>query len=184
MYDGIRLRVGRNADGPGIPGVKIPPESDMRRDLPRVGQLLADGHITEADIPESLKNISNRDTRAFIGDLRNDENLIVAQFHLAMIRFHNNVVDEIEKNPKAFGVPPSKKPDKVFAAARRLVTHHYQWLVVNDYLKTVCMPSVVDDIVNNGNDFYKPLAGQDAVRAAGVLGRGVPLRPHDGPRRL
>ena len=157
MYDGVRLRVGRNADGPGIPGVKIPPVTDLARDLPRVGQLLAQGVITEADIPETLKNASNRDTRAFIGDLRNDENLIVAQFHLAMIRFHNKVVDAVEADPTAFGVPPSAKPDKVFAAARRLVTHHYQWLVVNDYLKTVCMPSVVDDILDHGNKVYKPL---------------------------
>jgi hypothetical protein len=28
-------------------------------------------------------------TRAFVGDLRDDENLIVVQFHLAFLRFHN-----------------------------------------------------------------------------------------------
>ena len=165
--------------------MKIPPVNDLDRDLPRIGALLAQGHITQDDVPENIRNAPNRDTRAFIGDLRNDENLIVAQFHLAMLRFHNEVVDAIEAHPKDLGVPPSAKADKMFEVARRLVTHHYQWLVVNDYLKTVCMPSRRRRHPHNGNTFYKPLTpGKRAVRAAGVLGRGVPLRPHDGPRRL
>ena len=33
--------------------------------------------------------------KALIPDPRNDENLIVAQTHLAMIRFHNRVVDKL-----------------------------------------------------------------------------------------
>jgi hypothetical protein len=100
----------------------------------------------------------NLKTRAFIGDLRNDENLIVSQFHLSFLRFHNKVVDAIEANPKAFklqGAPAGKK----FRVARRLVRHHYQWLVVNDYLKTVCLPSVVDKVLLGGPKFYKPLKG-------------------------
>ena len=161
FYDGPRLRVGRNADGPTIAGVKIPPVTDLSRDLPRIGPLLEQGVITEADIPESLRNDPGRDTRAFIGDLRNDENLIVAQLHLAFLRFHNAVVDAIEADPKAFKVPRSLKPDKVFDAARRLVRLHYQWLVANDYLKTVCKPSVVDDVLARGARFYKPLRGRE-----------------------
>ena len=159
FYDGPRLRVGHNEAGPQIRGVRIPPVDDMRRDLPRVGPLLAEGVITEADIPESLRNDPNRDTRAFIGDLRNDENLIIAQFHLSFLRFHNEVVDAIEDDPKAFGLSQNPKPNKVFEAARRLTTLHYQWLVVHDYLKTVCKPSVVDDVLANGAKFYKPLQG-------------------------
>ncbi|MCA1699470.1 MAG: hypothetical protein LC790_11470, partial [Actinobacteria bacterium] len=159
FYDGIRLRVGANEAGAQIQGVKIPPEDDLTRDLPRIGPLLKAGVITEKDIPASLQGTANRDTRAFIGDLRNDENLIIAQFHLAFLRFHNRVVDAIEAKPKDFGVPPGAKDDKLFKAARRLVCHHYQWLVVNDYLKTVCLPAVVDDVLNNGPKFYKPLAG-------------------------
>jgi hypothetical protein len=159
LYDGIRLRVGECAHGAGIAGVRIPPEEDMARDLPRIGPLLAQGAITEDDIPEAIRHDVNRDTRAFIGDMRNDENLIVAQFHVAVLRFHNKVVDAIERSPKDFGVPPGAKDHKRYEAARRLVCHHYQWLVVNDYLKTVCMPSVVDDVIENGNAFYRPLQG-------------------------
>lgn len=159
LYDGIRLRVGTCAQGEGIPGVMIPPEGDLARDLPRIGPLLEQGAISEDDIPESVRNDANRDTRAFIGDMRNDENLIVAQFHLAFLRFHNNVVEAIEQNPKDLGVPPGAKDHKRYEAARRLVCHHYQWLVVNDYLKTVCLPAVVDDVLDNGNKFYEPLQG-------------------------
>ena len=159
FYDGPRLRVGHNEAGPQIRGVRIPPVDDMRRDLPRIGGLLAEGVITEEDIPESLRDDPNRDTRAFIGDLRNDENLIVAQFHLSFLRFHNEAVGAIEADPKAFGLGKDPKPDKVYQAARRLTTLHYQWLVVNDYLTTVCKKSVVDDILKNGAKFYKPLQG-------------------------
>lgn len=159
LYDGIRLRVGECAHGPGIPGVMIPPDDDLRRDLPRIGPLLAQGAITEDDIPGGVRDDVNRDTRAFIADMRNDENLIVSQFHLAFLRFHNKVVDAIEKSPKDLGVPPGAKDDKRYEAARRLVCHHYQWLVVNDYLPTVCLPEVVDDVLKNGPRFYKPLQG-------------------------
>ena len=158
FYDGIRLRVGDNADGPGIPGVKIPPEADLKRDLPRIGPLLKAGVITDKDIPDDLKGDPTLQTRAFIGDLRNDENLIVAQFHLAFLRFHNNVVKAIEANPKAFGLQGAG-PDKRFRVARRLVRFHYQWLVVNDYLPTVTLPGVVQKVLFGGNKFYKPLPG-------------------------
>jgi hypothetical protein len=154
FYDGIRLRVGKNDESAGIPGAHIPPVADVSRDLPRIGPLLAQGVITEADIPDSLKTDVNKLTRAFIGDLRNDENLIVSQFHLSFLRFHNNVVAALEADPHA-----PNTPAKRFAAAQRLVRFHYQWLVVNDYLKTVTLPGMVDKVLVGGNKFYKPLAG-------------------------
>jgi hypothetical protein len=158
LYDGIRLRVGDNAVGPNISGVRIPPDEDLKRDLPRIGPLLKAGVITDKDIPDSLKNDVNLQTRAFAGDLRNDENLIVAQFHLAFLRFHNNVVKAIEANPSKFKLQGAG-PEKRFRVARRLVRHHYQWLVVNDYLKTVTLPGIVDKILVGRPKFYKPLKG-------------------------
>jgi hypothetical protein len=156
FYDGIRMRVGDNAD---VGGVRIPPDADLKRDLPRIGPLLDQHVITDDDIPDTLKNDVNKKTRAFIGDSRNDENLIVAQFHLAFLRFHNNVVDAIEKTPKDFGLNKNAKPERKFATARRLVRWQYQWLVVNDYLKTVTLPGVVDKVLVDGTKFYEPLKG-------------------------
>jgi heme peroxidase len=168
FYDGIRMRVGKNADIPGLPAAKIPPEADLKRDLPRIGELLKQGVITDKDIPESLKDSPTKATRAFIGDLRNDENLILAQFHLAFLRFHNKVVDALDKSPDLFSQLDDLLGDllgglggggdaKRFAKAQRLVRWHYQWLVVNDYLKTVTLPGIVDKILVGGNKFYKPL---------------------------
>lgn len=59
FYEGIRFRIGKNTDGPGIPGDKIPPEGDLDRDLPRIGTLLDAGIITQDDIPEGLKKDPN-----------------------------------------------------------------------------------------------------------------------------
>ena len=44
---------------------------------------------TDRDVPRLL----GASHTAIIGDPRNDENLIVVQFHHAMLRFHNAVVD-------------------------------------------------------------------------------------------
>jgi hypothetical protein len=66
---------------------------------------------------------------AVIGDPRNDENLIIVQFQHAMIRFHNAVVDLLLA--AAFA-------GDIFAEAKRIVTHHYQWAVVHDFLARVC----------------------------------------------
>ena len=72
---------------------------------------------------------------AIIGDPRNDENLIVVQFHHAMLRFHNAVVDLLLAANFA---------GDIFAEAKRIVTHHYQWAVVNDFLRRVCGAATVN----------------------------------------
>ena len=85
---------------------------------------------TDFDVPRMLGT-----NTAVIGDPRNDENLIVVQFHHAMLRFHNAVVDLL--------LAASFAGD-IFAEAKRIVTHHYQWAVVNDYLKRICGAATVD----------------------------------------
>ena len=83
--------------------------------------------------------------RATIPDHRNDENLAVAQTHLAFIRFHNRVVDEFASVPA---------PQR-FARARRSVVKHYQWMIRHDYLPRICEPSVVDDVFANGRKAFE-----------------------------
>jgi hypothetical protein len=65
--------------------------------------------------------------RALIGDPRNDENRIVAQLHCALIRFHNRVAKALLREDSATD----------FQAVRQQVRWHYQWVVVNDFLKTI-----------------------------------------------
>jgi hypothetical protein len=90
---------------------------------------------------------------AVIGDPRNDENLIIVQFHHAMIRFHNAVVDLL--------VAASFAGD-IFAEAKRIVTHHYQWAVVKDFLRRVCGNAAVNNALASvvapiGSPFRMPV---------------------------
>jgi hypothetical protein len=137
FYDGVKLKVGTcatesNPGRPPIGGVRIPPDADLERDLPREGK------------------------KAQIADARNDENLIVAQFHLAFLRFHNAVVDWV----KDHHADCRDDPAKLFRRARRLVRFHYQWLTANDYLKTVALPGTADKLLLGGPKFYEPRGGE------------------------
>ncbi|MUG96682.1 hypothetical protein F7734_31820 [Scytonema sp. UIC 10036] len=131
--DPVKLKVGQATDSPDIPGVKIPPEGDLMRDLPR-----------------------DENKRAIIGDSRNDENLIVAQLHVAFLRFHNAVVDWVRANE------PKNAGDNItlFKRAQQLVRWHYQWLVINDFLKTLTVKGTVDSILTGGLKFYKLRNGE------------------------
>jgi hypothetical protein len=112
----IRLKRGTNSNvGPGGPS----------------GNGTQGGMVTQSDW--DVPRIPGTNT-AVIGDPRNDENLIIVQFHHAMIRFHNAVVDLL--------LAASFAGD-IFAEAKRIVTHHYQWAVVHDYLKRICGEAAV-----------------------------------------
>lgn len=72
-------------------------------------------------------------TEPLIGDARNDDNLVLSQLHLAFLRFHNEVFDEVRRSDRAMA------PRAVFEKSQRLVRWHYQWLVVNDYLRRIVL---------------------------------------------
>lgn len=69
----------------------------------------------------------NKQERACIGDPRNDENLIISQFHLTFMKFHNRVMQELFDNG-------FKEP---FDEAQRIVRWHYQYVVINDFLRRI-----------------------------------------------
>ncbi len=79
----------------------------------------------------------NQQGRALIGDPRNDVHFIVSQLHLAFIRFHNAVVDRLRFTTDA---------TSLFDEARRVVTWHYQWVVVHDLLARLVGPELLGDI--------------------------------------
>ncbi len=98
----------------------------------KMGDTVAAGdpEMTGFDLPRVGTGSTNAAKReALIPDRRNDENLVVAQTHLAFIRFHNRVVDSL---PAA--LPPAQK----FAQARELVVKHYQWMIRTDFLPRIC----------------------------------------------
>jgi hypothetical protein len=95
------------------------------------------------DMPRNSQNT------ALIGDPRNDENLIVSQLHLAMLRFHNAVVAHVKAH---LGLT---NPNEIFAEAQRLVRWHYQWIIVHEFLEKTVGNSVVNDVLENGRKFYE-----------------------------
>ena len=114
----IKLQLGTNSNvGPGGPSSNG-----------TAGGMVAQ---TNFDVPR----MSGTNT-AVIGDPRNDENLLVVQFHHAMLRFHNAVVDLL--------LAASFAGD-IFAEAKRIVTHHYQWAVVHDFLGRICGNAAVNN---------------------------------------
>src|SRR5439155_26689889 len=89
------------------------------------------------DLPRTLQGI------ALTGDPREDENLIIAQLHVAFLKFHNRVMHELQKE-KVSSVGPAGATH--FEQARRLVTWNYQYIVFNDYLEALLSPDVFKDL--------------------------------------
>lgn len=111
----IKMQLGSNrASGVGGPAGGGPMKVQTNFDVPRV--------------INPLNGLLSTNT-AIIGDPRNDENLIVSQFHHAMLKFHNAVVDALVA---------AASPGDIFTEAKRIVTHHYQWAVVHDFLNRIC----------------------------------------------
>ena len=107
----------------------------------------------------------------------------MAQTHVAMIRFHNAVVDAL----------PASVPDaQRFREARKRVTLHYQWLLRHDYLPRIVDPAVLDDVFTNGRALVEPDAGPTDVPtmpvefsiAAFRLGHSMVRSAYDWNRRF
>jgi heme peroxidase len=85
--------------------------------------------------------------RPLIPDPRNDENLAIAQTHLAFIRFHNRAVAELSLK--------GLTGRRLFTAARELVVRHYQWMLRTDFLPRVVDQEIVTDVFTNGRRFFE-----------------------------
>ncbi len=121
------------------------PQDDKKM---KVGKTSATGDRPEGkgpfnDLPRaSGSEVPKEDRAAQIGDPRNDENLIVAQMHVAFLRAHNELVERGAR----------------FQEAQRRLRRHYQHVVLHDFLKRIVDPRIVDDIIANGNKVYDPEA--------------------------
>jgi hypothetical protein len=97
-----------------------------------------------------------RDNRgvAIISEARNDENLMVAGLHAAMIRFHNAVVDDDGRRRRDERGHRDGR-DETFERARQLVTWHYQWIVLHELLPQMVGRDMVDDVLRAGRRWYR-----------------------------
>jgi len=92
------------------------------------------------DLPrEPRQTDPQHDRAALTGDPRNDENTVIGQLHTAFLRAHNALVTQ----------------GKTFDEARTLLRQHYQWIIINDFLKRIADPKIVNR-VKKANQVYKP----------------------------
>ena len=117
---------------------------------------------------------STRKRPAMIPDQRNDENLAVAQTHLAFLRFHNRVVDTLPAGARRRSASSTRARDR------------RQALPVDDPARLPAADlraGVVDDVFTNGRKVLRSApADRRAHDADRVLGRRVPARPQHDPR--
>lgn len=88
----------------------------------------------------------NRQGRALLGGPRDDLHLLIAQLHLAFLKFHNAIVDYL----RALGITAAN----VFSEAQRLVRWHYQWIVVHEFLPLTVGEDLMQDLLRNGLRIY------------------------------
>lgn len=98
------------------------------------------------DLPRAASGL------AIIGDPRNDENLIVAQLHVAFLKFHNKVLAGL-KNGTIERRSPIRK--SIFEEARDIVVWHYQWIVLHDFLRRILDGKQIDSVLESGRKFYR-----------------------------
>jgi hypothetical protein len=99
-----------------------------------------------ADAPRNQQGV------ALIGDPRNDVHLFALTLHVALLRAHNRTVDLLREN----GVPEAE----VFERARIILTWHYQWIVVHDFLPRLVGASLVERVLAEGCRWFTPAPGQ------------------------
>ncbi len=111
--------------------------------IPGSAAVSVDGSV-RYDVPR------NSQQTALLGDPRNDENLIVNQFHLAWLRFHNVVVEDVRAELGA-----GFTADEIFAEAQRVVRWHYQWLILHEFLPATVGAATAQSVRSEGPKFYR-----------------------------
>jgi hypothetical protein len=95
---------------------------------------------------------------AIIGDPRNDENLMISGLQAAFLLFHNRVVDFLRERG-------GDRDRNIFSRARELVSWHYQWIIVNEFLPAIIGPQLVSQILSHnrlrGPTFYTSRLGDE-----------------------
>lgn len=104
----------------------------------------------QVDVPR------NHQGTAIIADPRDDANLMVSQLHLAFMKFHNAVVDRLDRIDDGF------KDASPFDKAQRIVRWHYQWLVLNKFLPAIVGRETLADAMKE-RKLYRPVPEQPFI---------------------
>lgn len=93
--------------------------------------------VIRYDVPRDANGV------AVIADSRNDEHLILNQFHLAMLSFHNAVTKRLRADP----MHADWSAERVFKKAQRQVRWHYQWIILHEFLPLTMGQDRVDHLL-------------------------------------
>lgn len=106
--------------------------------------------------------------QALIADVRNNENLIIQHIQLAFFRFHNRIITELSVNTLL-------TPVELVAQAKRIVSNHYQHMLINEYIKRIILPEEFNRLfVNNFDIFTSRIYGETPkmpIEVAGAMYR-------------
>jgi len=99
---------------------------------------------------------------AYIFDPRNDENQIILQIHILLMRAHNRLLKKYYADHQ--GLDPKKESDaaKAWTAVKEEVILTWQSVLLNDYLPRICIQSTLAEVLQEiqkkdfGNLKYKP----------------------------
>jgi hypothetical protein len=91
--------------------------------------------------------------RAIIADPRNDETVVIAGLQAAMLLAHNRAVDLVRQ------ADPEIDDDDALQAARRLLTWHYQWMIVHEFLPQLVGPGMINQVLGQQHRRYNPKSG-------------------------
>jgi hypothetical protein len=119
--------------------------------------------ITQGKPPSALDLQRNGAGRALIGDPRNDENAIVSQLQGLFLRFHNRVV--------------AIHGDLSFEDCQKFVRHHYQYVVLSDFLRRIVSAPVLEALKTNGVFDKSKLGVFDPAKLGVFADFGDPFMP-------
>ena len=135
---------------------------------------------------------------AIIPDPRNDEHMIIAGLQVAFLCFHNKVVDMLraqgdDQRLSHRDLDDAEDPESaagaeafddfregarfrnVFAEARRIVTWHYQWMIVNEFLPNILGAQLVNEVLTEagGSTGRAPAMGASRSNSRWPIGSGI-----------
>ena len=84
--------------------------------------------------------------KALIGDARNDENIAIAQIHLAFIKFHNKIVESLEN--------PNDAPEVIRSRAREKVVNCFHSIILNDFLPRLLDEPTLQRVKDSRAEFF------------------------------
>jgi hypothetical protein len=101
---------------------------------------------------------------AYIFDPRNDENQLILQVHILLMRVHNKLLKIAYEQDKTLNPKHKKDAEKAAEKVKAEVIANWQSVLLNDFLPRVCEPGtlawVLKEIVISGHGAmkYKPAA--------------------------